>query len=54
MSPVAWRHDLRRKLIWLLAIKLAALAALWLLFFSPAHRPAVDPARAAEHLEAVP
>jgi len=29
----------------LLALKLAALALLWLLFFSPAHRPSVDAAR---------
>ncbi|MGH8315890.1 MAG: cytochrome oxidase putative small subunit CydP [Steroidobacterales bacterium] len=52
MSPLAWRHDLGRKLIWLVALKLVALAALWLLFFSPAHRPPVDSARAAEHLGA--
>jgi len=52
MPVIAWRRDLKRKLAWLLAIKLAALAALWLLFFSPSHRPAVDPAHAAEHLGA--
>jgi hypothetical protein len=52
MSPIAWRHELRRNLIWLIVIKLAALAALWLLFFSPVHRPTVDPARAAEHVGA--
>jgi hypothetical protein len=33
-----------------LAIKLAALALLWALFFSPAHRPAVDAEAAGRHL----
>jgi hypothetical protein len=35
---------LRRDLILLLAIKLSMLVALYLLFFSPTHRPAIDPA----------
>jgi hypothetical protein len=34
----------------LLAIKLAALALLWALFFSPAHRTAVDAQAAGRHL----
>ena len=33
-----WRVALRRKIGWLLAAKLAALLALWMLFFSPEHR----------------
>jgi hypothetical protein len=33
---------LRRDLILLLALKLAMLALLYVLFFSPAHRPAID------------
>ncbi len=37
-----WRSVLRRHLAWLLLLKFAALALLWALFFSPAHRTAVD------------
>ena len=37
-----WRRSLSRELAWLIAIKLVALALLWWLFFSPAHRTAVD------------
>lgn len=40
--PPDWRRWLRRKIVWLLGFKLAALAILWLLFFSPAHRVEVD------------
>ena len=36
-----WR-PLRRELAWLLALKFAALLLIWLLFFSPAHRQAID------------
>ncbi len=35
---------LRRDLVLLVAAKLAMLAVLYALFFSPAHRPAIDPA----------
>ncbi|HZF16302.1 MAG TPA: hypothetical protein VE046_10205 [Steroidobacteraceae bacterium] len=52
MSTIAWRHDLKRKLVWLLAIKLAALTLIGYFLFPPAQRPAVDPAAAAEHLGA--
>ncbi len=40
-SPLSpdWRLDLGRKIAWLLVLKVAALAVLWVLFFSPAHRP---------------
>jgi hypothetical protein len=38
----AWRSVLRRHLAWLLLLKFAALALLWALFFSPAHRTPVD------------
>jgi hypothetical protein len=41
-APSAWRRILRRHLTALLAAKLAALLLLWALFFSPAHRTAVD------------
>ncbi|HUA90121.1 MAG TPA: hypothetical protein VL994_11850 [Steroidobacteraceae bacterium] len=37
-----WRTALRRELSVLLFFKAAALALLWWLFFSPAHRTAVD------------
>jgi len=41
---------LRRHLFLLLAIKLAALMLLWALFFSPAHRTAVDAEAAGRQL----
>jgi len=37
-----WRRRLRRELAGLIALKLVALALLWWLFFSPAHRTVVD------------
>ena len=37
-----WRRRLSRELAGLIALKLVALALLWWLFFSPAHRPVVD------------
>lgn len=37
-----WRRRMGRELIWLLAIKFAALVCLWLLFFSPSHRQPAD------------
>jgi hypothetical protein len=45
---------LRRHLTALLAIKLAALALLWVLFFSPAHRTAVDGQALARQLALAP
>jgi len=45
---------LRRHLAALLAIKLAALLLLWVLFFSPAHRSAVDGAALARQLAVAP
>jgi hypothetical protein len=44
------RHRLQRELLWLLALKFAALGLLWLLFFSAAQRPAVDAAAASRQL----
>jgi hypothetical protein len=41
---------LGRDLAWLLAVKFAALALLWLLFFSATHRPAVDASAASRQL----
>ena len=45
-----WRRRLSREMAALIALKLAALALLWWLFFSPAHRAAVDPAAAGRRL----
>jgi hypothetical protein len=45
-----WHVALRRKVVWLLALKFVALVILWALFFSPAHRFDVTPGRSAEHL----
>jgi hypothetical protein len=44
------RHDLRRDLAWLLAVKFAALGLLWLLFFSSAHQSPVDASSASRQL----
>ena len=42
MNDTGWRRTLRREISWLLALKVAALALLWWLFFSPVHRTAVE------------
>ena len=42
MNHPGWRRTLRRELAWLMTLKIAALALLWWLFFSPAHRSPVD------------
>jgi hypothetical protein len=47
---VLWRRRLSRELVGLIAIKFAALALLWWLFFSPAHRTAVDAVSAGQRL----
>jgi hypothetical protein len=49
-TVVGWRAALRRDVSLLLLFKALALALLWWLFFSPAHRPAVDPAATGRHL----
>lgn len=38
-----WRRHTRRQIAWALLLKLAALIALWALFFSPAHRAQITP-----------
>jgi len=45
-----WRRRLSGELVVLVAIKLAALALLWWLFFSPTHRTDVDPEAASRRL----
>jgi hypothetical protein len=43
-TPPAARSRLGRHLAFAVALKLAALVAIYLLFFAPPHRPAADPA----------
>jgi len=42
MNHPPWRRTLRRELAWLMTLKVAALALLWWLFFSPPHHSPVD------------
>ena len=49
-SASPWRGVLRRHLAALLLMKLAALTLLWALFFSPAHRTALDGVAVSRHL----
>jgi hypothetical protein len=49
-AAVGWRATLRRDVSLLLLFKAIALALLWWLFFSPAHRPLVDPLTTGRHL----
>jgi hypothetical protein len=53
MEQSRWRRRLSREVAGLIAIKLAALALLWWLFFSPAHRTAVAADTAARRLGVV-
>jgi hypothetical protein len=50
VTAVGWRAALRRDVSLLLLFKAIALALLWWLFFSPAHRAVVDPAATRRHL----
>jgi hypothetical protein len=47
---IDWRAALRRGIVKLLLFKLAALAALWALFFSPAHRLNPEPDQVGQQL----
>jgi hypothetical protein len=49
-----WRRGLRRELSVLVLLKLLALTLLWWLFFSPAHRVAVDARSTGQHLGLAP
>jgi hypothetical protein len=51
---IAWRGALRRELVWLLLGKATALILLWMLFFSPAHRPDNSPAATSRHFSLEP
>jgi hypothetical protein len=46
-AGAAQRHSLGRDIAWVLAVKFAALVALYVLFFGPSHHVAVTPARVA-------
>jgi hypothetical protein len=54
VKRVSWRGALRRHVTLLLAVKFVALALLWALCFSPAHRTEVDPRTAGQHLAVAP
>jgi hypothetical protein len=43
-------HPLAREIGILLALKVAALAAIFFLFFAPSQRPHVDPGRVADQI----
>jgi hypothetical protein len=49
-EPTRWRGKLRRDVAVLMVLKIAALALLWALFFSPAARVAVDGAGTSRQL----
>jgi len=49
-----WQRRIRREVGWLMLAKLAALLILWGLFFSPAHRLAVDGRVTADRFALVP
>jgi hypothetical protein len=49
-----WKRQLRRSIGWMLLVKLAALIALWALFFSPSDRLDVTPERVHEQLLIAP
>jgi hypothetical protein len=53
-EPTLWRRRLSRELAGLIALKIAALALLWWLFFSPAHRTVVDAEAAGRRLGVAP
>lgn len=49
-SPSRFRRGLKRRVVTAIAAKLALLAVLYLMFFSPSHRPRVDDAAVDRHL----
>lgn len=42
-AHVSAQRRLGREITWVIVLKLIALFALWFAFFSPAHRPTIDP-----------
>jgi hypothetical protein len=54
MNHPGWRRTLRRELVWLMALKVAALALLWWVFFSPPHHSPVDGRAASRRFAVAP
>jgi len=54
MNYPGWRRALTRELAWLLTLKVAALALLWWLFFSPSHQGPVDGEAASRRFAVTP
>jgi hypothetical protein len=54
MNHPGWRRTLRRELAWLTTLKVAALALLWWLFFSPSHHSPVDGESASRRFAVTP
>ena len=54
MNHPGWRHTLRRELAWLMTLKVAALALLWWVFFSPSHHSRVDGQAASRRFAVTP
>jgi len=54
MNHPGWRRALQRELAWLMTLKVAALALLWWLFFSPPHPSAVDGEAASRRFAVTP
>lgn len=48
--PGGWASRLRRHLAWVIALKIALIALLFALFFSPDHRPQIDPSGVSDRL----
>jgi len=54
MNHPGWRRTLRRELTWLMTLKVAALALLWWVFFSPSHHSPVDGQAASRRFAVTP
>jgi hypothetical protein len=46
----AWAQRLRRHIAWVIAVKIALIALLFVLFFSADHRPRIDPSGVSDRL----
>ena len=54
MNHPGWRRTLRRELAWLMTLKVAALALLWWVFFSPSHHSPVGGQAASRRFAVTP
>ena len=50
VSSDDWRRAIRRRMLWLFALKLSLLTLLWALCFSSSHRYPVTAATTGQHL----